>query len=124
MAKSGRKRLAKPCPCREFARRRSIILFGLENEEKDRKELEARINKFRASERKPGEFSPWQGLSLLGSLGFVVAASIVLGIVAGVYLDQKWNTKPLFTLIGLFLGLGAAGFGGYELVRSVWKGKE
>jgi F0F1-type ATP synthase assembly protein I len=40
----------------------------------------------------------------------------VFGIVGGLLLDGLVDTKPVFTLIGLFLGLILAFFGGYLLV--------
>lgn len=48
-------------------------------------------------------------LAYYSSLGFSVALSIFIGLFAGVYLDGKFDTKPLLTLIGLGLGI-AAGF--------------
>jgi len=48
-------------------------------------------------------------LAYYSSLGFSVALSIFIGLFARVYLDGKFDTKPLLTLIGLGLGI-AAGF--------------
>lgn len=43
------------------------------------------------------------------SLGLSVALSIFIGLFAGVWLDRKFDTSPVLTMI--FLGLGiAAGF--------------
>lgn len=54
-------------------------------------------------------------LKLIG-IGWYFALCIVLGIVAGVWLDNKTATSPLFTLVGLFLGLAAAFVGGYRML--------
>ncbi|HKY33712.1 MAG TPA: AtpZ/AtpI family protein [Candidatus Polarisedimenticolia bacterium] len=48
-------------------------------------------------------------------LGTIFAASIVLGIVGGWWLDGKLGTEPWFILIGTLLGL-AAGFYNFFVV--------
>ncbi len=52
---------------------------------------------------------------LLG-IGWYFAFCIVGGIVGGVLLDQQVGKDPLFTLLGLFLGLALAFFGGYIML--------
>ena len=60
---------------------------------------------------------------LLG-LGWYVAFCIVAGTVGGVAIDSAVETSPLFTLLGIFLGLIAAFGGGYILlVRSLGMGQ-
>ncbi len=64
----------------------------------------------------------------LVGIGWYLALSIVGGIVGGVLLDGLLGTRPLLTLLGLFLGLIAAFWGGYlllmeELGRRQQKGK-
>lgn len=54
-------------------------------------------------------------VALLG-IGWYFAASIVGGVVAGLLLDGWLETKPLFTLAGLLLGLLVAFWGGYRLL--------
>lgn len=56
------------------------------------------------------------GLRLVG-MGWYVATCIVVGIVGGIWLDNQTNTLPLFTLLGLFLGLAAAFIGIYRMVQ-------
>jgi ATP synthase protein I len=97
---------------------------ALEDEEKEREKLESRIESFRASQKQNQGISPWEGLSLLGSLGFVVAGSIMVGLGVGVYLDRRLSTEPWLTVAGLVLGLLAAGFGSYELIRNFLQGKQ
>jgi ATP synthase protein I len=46
-------------------------------------------------------------LAYYSSLGFQVALSIFIGLFAGIYLDQRIDTAPWFTLIGLGLGIVA-----------------
>ncbi len=52
---------------------------------------------------------------LLG-IGWYFAFCIVIGIVGGVLLDRQVGKEPLFTFLGLFLGLGLAFFGGYIML--------
>lgn len=52
---------------------------------------------------------------LLG-LGWYFAFCIVGGTVGGVFIDGAAGTRPLFTVLGLFLGLLAALAGGYILL--------
>lgn len=60
---------------------------------------------------------PWlPALSLLG-LGFYVAAAIVLGTLAGRWLDGKLNTDNTWTIIGLVLGIIVAVFGTYKMLK-------
>lgn len=92
--------------------------MNFHNEEEQRKKLESRIDKFKSDNQESTPFNPWKGLSLLGSLGFVVAASILMGLALGNYLDKRWHTEPWLTLTGLILGFAGAAKGGYELIRS------
>jgi ATP synthase protein I len=45
----------------------------------------------------------------LSTMGFAMVLSIVLGLVAGVYLDHRFGTDPIFTFVFLFGGI-MAGF--------------
>ena len=57
-------------------------------------------------------------LRLLG-VGWYLALSVVLGIGAGLWLDARLNTQPIFTLLGLMLGLVVALYGTYRMVRQL-----
>ncbi len=52
----------------------------------------------------------------LVGLGWYIAICLVLGIVGGLWLDGQLGLKPLFLLLGLFVGLGAAFYGLYRMV--------
>lgn len=54
----------------------------------------------------------WQ---LLG-MGWYIAACLVLGILGGLWLDQWLHRAPVFMLLGLFVGLGAAFAGMYRML--------
>jgi F0F1-type ATP synthase assembly protein I len=57
-------------------------------------------------------------IGLIG-IGWYFAASIVVGVVVGLVLDEVFDLKPLFTMLGLFVGLAAAGYGGYKMVMDL-----
>lgn len=52
---------------------------------------------------------------LLG-IGWYFAICVVLGVVVGRWLDGRLDTAPLFALIGTFVGLAAALYGGYRML--------
>ena len=47
-------------------------------------------------------------LAFFSSIGLAMALSIVIGVVAGYYIDEKFGTRPWFLYIGLGLGIAAA----------------
>ena len=57
-------------------------------------------------------------MSLIG-IGWYFAACIVGGIIGGLLLDGWLDTKPIFTLVGLFGGLLVAFLGAYRLIMQV-----
>ena len=58
-------------------------------------------------------------MSALGTtgVGFYVSAAIILGLVGGIWLDKKLDSKPLWTIVGLVLGIVVAFYGVYTMVR-------
>ncbi len=63
--------------------------------------------------------SVWGSLGALGGLGFTIAIPPALGAIAGSYLDGLLNTRPLFLLLGLLLGLIAGIYGAYRLFSRI-----
>ena len=57
----------------------------------------------------------WQ----LVALGWYIAVTLVGGILLGSWVDQQLGTAPTFLLLGLALGLLAAGFGVFQMLRDV-----
>lgn len=53
--------------------------------------------------------------------GWYVAASILLGTWAGVWLDRKLQTVPWLTLAGLLVGLIVAVWGAYKMFAPLMK---
>ena len=58
--------------------------------------------------------SGYAALGSYGMAGFQLALSVVLGLVFGDWLDDRWQTTPWLTIFGLFLGLAS---GLYQLIR-------
>ena len=52
-----------------------------------------------------------EALSLAFNLGWTMLFSLLLPLLAGIWLDKQINTTPLFTLIGAALGILAATVG-------------
>jgi F0F1-type ATP synthase assembly protein I len=67
----------------------------------------------------------WSPAVRLMGVGWYFALCIIGGIVAGLFLDRWLDTRPVFILIGLFLGLALAFAGGLVLLLEVVReGKE
>ena len=49
-------------------------------------------------------------------LGFAIAGPLAVFIILGVWLDSLWNTRPLFILLGIFLGIASAVYAFVRLV--------
>lgn len=57
----------------------------------------------------------WQQIGAASGIGCSVAVSLLLFIGGGVLVDRWLGTEPIGTLIGVALGLIAAGYSLYEL---------
>jgi F0F1-type ATP synthase assembly protein I len=66
----------------------------------------------------------WRGALRLIGVGWYIAACIILGVMAGLWLDGKLSTKPWLMLLGLSLGLGCAFWGVYRMLFQVTKEEE
>lgn len=40
------------------------------------------------------------------TLGTQLAVTIVLGVLGGIWLDGRWGTSPIFSVVGSVLGIG------------------
>ena len=75
------------------------------------------------SDEPPSQQSALRALALVGQLGLVMAAPIVLGVLGGVYLDA-WLGDTGLVLIGMILlGVGGGVAGVYRLLAKEisWK---
>ena len=58
----------------------------------------------------------WQAALQFIGLGWYVGLSILGGVLGGLWLDNKLNTRPLFVITGLLLGILVAFYGLYKMV--------
>jgi ATP synthase protein I len=64
----------------------------------------------------PDSQRDWQMVGLASGLGCSVVASLLVCIGAGILIDRWLGTDPFGVLIGMVLGLVAAGYSFYELI--------
>lgn len=55
----------------------------------------------------------------LVGIGWYFAICIVLGTLAGLWLDGQVDSKPLFTLLGILFGMTVAAWGAYRMLKNV-----
>ena len=60
--------------------------------------------------------SGWRLAMQMAGIGWYVAVCIVLGVFAGLWLDSKFETSPIFLLGGTLLGVVTAFYGMYKLM--------
>ena len=63
-------------------------------------------------------------LARVSGIGWFIAGSIGLMTTAGYFLDRHFGTSPIFTLVGLALGLLIAFRGTVGILRSVSRGTD
>jgi F0F1-type ATP synthase assembly protein I len=61
----------------------------------------------------------WQALIVASQLGFVLAAGVAIGLLAGWYLYSVTHTSPLFTMLGALLGMISGLYSCVQIVRDV-----
>lgn len=66
-----------------------------------------------------GNMNGFQALSLWTQLGISLAGPIVLGAVAGRFLDEKLHTGMLLSIILLAVGIAVGISGAYGMVRDI-----
>ena len=60
--------------------------------------------------------SRWVAALRLVGVGFFIGSSIVLGVVAGRWLDSKFDIEPILVIVGLILGLVVAAYGVFRML--------
>ena len=68
--------------------------------------------------------SRWVAALRLTGVGFFIGVCILLGIFAGIWLDERFNTEPIFLIIGLILGIIAAFYGVYQMLLPLLNNKQ
>ena len=69
------------------------------------------------TDREPPSGEPARNWGLVLDLGMRLGLSVVIGVVAGVLLDNWLGTSPLFTLLGVVVGVGAAMYSIWDVAR-------
>ena len=60
--------------------------------------------------------SKWVLALRLTGVGFYVGGSIMLGVLGGLWLDDRFNTAPILVIVGLLLGLVVAIYGVWRML--------
>ena len=60
-------------------------------------------------------------LGIAFDLGIRLGISVILGLGGGLLLDSWLRTSPLFTLIGMVLGIGAAMYTIWDVARGAMR---
>ena len=58
----------------------------------------------------------FQYIGLISQVGLGMAASILIAFSLGLFLDRKLGIGPLFTIVGIFGGVGAGFWNAYRLI--------
>lgn len=68
-------------------------------------------------QRHPGNDSPMSAFTLIGQLGLVIALCIVVAVAVGIYLDRLVGSNGILTFVMIIVGLAAAGFSAWTLIK-------
>ncbi|MDD4858944.1 MAG: AtpZ/AtpI family protein [Dehalococcoidales bacterium] len=66
----------------------------------------------------------WVLAMRLTGVGFFIGGAIFVGVVGGIWLDGKFNTKPAFMIVGLIIGIVTAGLGVYQMLLPLLANKQ
>ena len=66
----------------------------------------------------------WAAVLRLAGLGWYIGICIVLGVFGGLWLDNKFNTKPILAIVGLILGIIVAFYGTYRMILLIIDNKQ
>lgn len=69
------------------------------------------------------KFKHLRGLYLISTVGIQLVVSIFIGLGIGVYLDNKFNTSPIFIFIFLLFGIAAGFINLFRVSRNSGKNK-
>ncbi len=58
----------------------------------------------------------WEAALRLVGVGWYIGICIVSGVLGGLWLDNKFNTKPILVILGLILGIVIAFYGVYRMI--------
>lgn len=72
-------------------------------------------------ERPPGNRRPPQNWGIALDLGMRMGISVIIGLGGGLVVDNWLQTSPLFTLVGVVLGVGAAMYTIWDVARDAMR---
>ena len=58
----------------------------------------------------------WEAAFRLIGVGWYIGGCIVLGVIGGLWLDNKFNTRPILVIVVLILGVIVAFYGVYRMI--------
>jgi F0F1-type ATP synthase assembly protein I len=61
----------------------------------------------------------WLAVLRLIGIGWYISLSILLGVLAGRWLDERLDTEPLLLIFGLFIGIFVAFYGVYRVLPRI-----
>ena len=70
-------------------------------------------------DKKKNDSSIWEGFAIPGQVVVYIVGGAAVGFIAGHFIDDRLQSSPVATLIGLLLGLAAGIFGIVRLVSSL-----
>jgi F0F1-type ATP synthase assembly protein I len=76
------------------------------------------------SDRKGPTLTTVQALAVASQFGVTLAVSVVLGVLVGQWVDAHLNTGIIFTLIGVVIGIAAAGSSTVRLYHAALRRSE
>ncbi len=71
--------------------------------------------------REPADRSFWRSLSVLGSIGWPIALTMVGGAWLGRWLDRQWDTGVRLTLLLVFVGAVLGGSVAWSIIQGTKK---
>jgi ATP synthase protein I len=66
----------------------------------------------------------WAAAMRLIGVGWYIGSCIVLGVVGGLWLDNKFSTRPILAIVGLILGIVLALYGVYRMLLPLIRNKK
>ena len=59
----------------------------------------------------------WRTATRVGAVGLEMGLAVGIGALGGAWLDEQFETSPILGIVGLFLGIGAAGKALWDTAR-------
>ena len=63
----------------------------------------------------------WRTAGRVGAIGIEMGISVAIGGLGGAWLDEKFGTAPVLGIVGLLLGIAAAGRALWSTARKLSK---